>query len=424
MKMIYKKIHKYLEDEIGLDIDSIGAAGIDRSIMSFMADHSITTTDELIFELRSSAALSSLLLERIIVPETWFFRDTKPFEYLELWLQQNKDLYKNDMLRILSAPCSTGEEPYSIAIALTEAGLTKDRFQIDAIDISEESIKKAKKGEYHKVSFRSDDKYYMNKYFISKEINRFQLSDEIKSMVNFRKDNILNLMTIKPFEKYHIVFFKNLLIYLTPASRLRVMQKIKQLLHQRGVLFTGHSESSFFLQHGFSVVNFPHSFALTLSTDSPLLSKEKVINTIQSKSNIRTVRKQFVVKDSNGTSGKETQRIAPIIPEKKEEVGIIQKIKALADKGHFEKALEMCIDYSQKNKTDSDCYFLQGLIFEGMDDKENAIIQYNKALYLSPSHVDALLHLSLLYESIGQKKQARSLKDRLSRIMKNTNETN
>jgi chemotaxis protein methyltransferase WspC len=420
--MIFKKIYKYLEDSIGLDIESIGSTGIDNSIRAIMAEHQISSEDELLLSLRNSTNLHYLLFEKIIVPETWFFRDSKPYEYLDLWLHQNKELYYDRTLKILSAPCSTGEEPYSIAISLIESGFPKELFQIDAIDISEVSIKKATEGIYHKVSFRGNDKYFMDKYFTEIGMNRYQLDEEIRGLVNFRRDNILNLLTINPLEKYHVIFFKNLLIYLTNDARLKAVSRIRQLLHPKGVLFTGHTETSYFLQHGYAMVKFPHSFALTLSEEEPKKQKDKVINTLQNKSNIKAIKKEFTRTKSNGTPKEETPKKEESVPEKIKDENPLEKVKDLADKGQFEQALELCMKYSSKNKTDENCYFLQGVIFEAMNDRDNAIIQYNKVLYLSPYHIEALLHLSLLYESMGEENQAKSIKDRLSRSMKRSGE--
>jgi len=416
--MIFRRIYKYLEDSIGLDVDSIGYAGIDNSIRSIMAEHILNNEEELLFGLINSSELRIKLIEMIIVPETWFFRDSKPYDYLKYWLTKNRYLYSYDTLKILSAPCSTGEEPYSIAISLVEFGLTKDSFQIDAIDLSEDSVKKAIDGIYHKVSFRGDDKYFLDKYFTKIGLNRFQLNNDIRGLVNFRRDNILNLKTIQSLEKYHIIFFKNLLIYLTSDARLIVLNKIKQILHPKGVLFTGHTETTYFLRYGFSMIKFPHSFALTLSEIEQSKPKDNVINKIQNKTNIRTSRKVFDDFNHNGTTNKAEQKNETSKPEKRKEINPLERIQDLADKGNFEKALELCIEYSLKNKADENCYFLQGLIFEGMNDKENAIIQYNKVLYLSPYHTNTLLHLSLLYENMGKLNQAKTMKERLSRSIK------
>ncbi len=415
--MIYNRIYKYLEDEIGLDINSIGTASIDSSIKLLMTENNIETIDELLHNLKHLPKFHSLLFEKIIVPETWFFRDAKPFEFLSIWLRQNKVFFQREKLKILSAPCSTGEEPYSIAIALTEQGLPKDSFRIDAIDISGDSIIKAKKAEYHKISFRGDDKYFLDKYFTPRGDKRFGLKREIRDMVDFRQDNILRLITIKPFEKYHVIFFKNLLIYLNADARMKTMNKIKQLLHPKGVLFTGHTETSYFLQYGFSMVKYPHSFALSINKANTAIAKDKVINNIQSKASIKTnARKDFTLRDTNGTSKQIEPAEITDSTEIKEEKTQLGKIKQLADKGYFDKALDMCIEYSGKNKSDYEAYFLQGLIYEAINDKDNAAIQYNKVLYLMPDHSDALLHLSLLYESAGLEKQARSVRERLLRL--------
>ena len=105
------------------------------------------------------------LIEEVIIPETWFFRDSKPFQSLDTLVKKKyiKTIASGKKLRILSAPCSTGEEAYSIAMVMINNGLTSNQFHIDAIDISNRNIEIASIGIYGLNSFRGGDLGFRDK---------------------------------------------------------------------------------------------------------------------------------------------------------------------------------------------------------------------------------------------------------------------
>src|SRR5579871_1305756 len=117
-------IEGLLHEAIGLDTSTIGAVAIDRSVRLRMKRSGLQSVEEYWRKLQDSAEELQALIEEVVVPETWFFRHPESFDALARiaardWLSANK----TDGLRILSLPCATGEEPYSIVITLLEAGL-------------------------------------------------------------------------------------------------------------------------------------------------------------------------------------------------------------------------------------------------------------------------------------------------------------
>src|SRR5262249_46449070 len=131
---------------------------ISRTVERVLADRKYNDAEELLLDLKASRKAFDLFLEQVLVPETWFFRYPDAYQYLKRWARQQIATRKH--LRILSVPCSTGEEPYSIAIALFDAGLTPQQFTIDAADISSNALKKAQAGIYTNNSFRGTDLLY------------------------------------------------------------------------------------------------------------------------------------------------------------------------------------------------------------------------------------------------------------------------
>ena len=105
------------------------------------------------------------LIDTVAVPETWFFRDRGAFIALaRIALDAMVRRGPTDVLRILSVPCSTGEEPYSIAMSLLDAGLSPQRFQVEAIDISHRAIERARAGVYRRNSFRGQDLLFRGRH--------------------------------------------------------------------------------------------------------------------------------------------------------------------------------------------------------------------------------------------------------------------
>src|SRR5439155_126273 len=123
-----------------------------------MKEHGIKTVQEYGRLIETQVGEWDQLLESVVVTETWFFRDRNPFAMVarlarEQWLPS----HPTAPMRLLSVPCSSGEEPYSLVMALLDAGVPTTRFQIDAADISSRALARAKQGIYGKNSFRGND---------------------------------------------------------------------------------------------------------------------------------------------------------------------------------------------------------------------------------------------------------------------------
>ena len=146
---------KVLKQAMGLDAVSIGSTTIERAVRVRMADLGLGRREDYWQQLHDSTDELQELIETVVVPETWFFRDREAFGALvrlvtEEWLPA----HPAGILRLLSVPCSTGEEPYSIVMALLDGGVSLERFQVDAVDISARALAQARRGVYGMNSFR------------------------------------------------------------------------------------------------------------------------------------------------------------------------------------------------------------------------------------------------------------------------------
>ena len=138
-------IEKFLENEMGLSADAVGSDIISKAVQLRMKECGLNGPGEYLECLGSSLKEREKLIEEVVIPETWFFRNGESYVYLcqylkNEWLPENKE----KELRVLSVPCSTGEEPYSIAMSLIDAGMDGFRIHIEAVDISAAAVSKAR----------------------------------------------------------------------------------------------------------------------------------------------------------------------------------------------------------------------------------------------------------------------------------------
>ena len=184
-------IERLLEEKIGLDTAAIGRKVIEKAFRQRMDQCGATSLESYAEILADSRDEWEQLIEMVVVPETWFFRNRKVFDYLarfvrDSWMPPNS----GRILRILSIPCSTGEEPYTIAMGLMDAGIRKDRFKIVGMDISEAALKKARTGFYGKGSFRGKDLAFRDRHFQPKE-DGYQLLGPVMDQVRFKVGNVM-----------------------------------------------------------------------------------------------------------------------------------------------------------------------------------------------------------------------------------------
>jgi chemotaxis protein methyltransferase CheR len=178
--------------------------------------------------------------------ETYFFRETRQFEVLvEHVVPERRRASPGRPLRLLSAGCSSGEEPYSLGIALQGAGHAPGRvWEIDACDLNVERIARAKEGVYEEGSLRSCDVETRRRYF-TQEGDRFRLRERYRAGVRFFQSNLLSPGFALERDAYDVVLCRNLLIYFGDAAFDRLIGLLARSLLPGGYLFLGHSESLF-----------------------------------------------------------------------------------------------------------------------------------------------------------------------------------
>jgi len=415
----FRQIEAQLNTVMGLDAATVGQTTISLAVKTRMRRKGIT----------GAAAYSALvsrnetelqeLIEEVIVPETWFFRDRQPFFALADWaMNEWLPAHPQEVLRVVSMPCSTGEEPYSAVMALLDAGIPPERFVVEGIDISLVSLEKARRGSYSRNSFRSHSLDFRDRHF-SRDGERWQISDAVRKNVQFRQANLLDPAFGQNSSAKHAIFCRNVLIYFDADSQRRVLSAIDRMLAPEGILFAGHSEAYLYSDFGFAPAQIPMAFAFRKRSAKPAASGPA------SKRSSAPVRKPALphVPASVPAKPREVlQAIAPkpgppsVKPEATSAEAMLAQAEVLADGGKFDEAMQRCQQVLGQHGPSVKAFYLLALIQDAAGKLPEAAEMYRKALYLEPNHAEALVHLALLSEKTGDLKTARQLQQRMSRV--------
>jgi chemotaxis protein methyltransferase CheR len=221
---------------------------VERRLQPRLAAHNLTSFREYYRQLkygRDQAIEFDEIVERITTNETYFFRESyqlKAFtdEVMPLVLE-GRD--RRDHIRIWSAGCASGEEPYSIAMLVRDTpslrGLTFDVF---GNDISKKVLRQARAGLYRESSFRQTDPAVRDRWF-RREPEGWRLVDEIRNAVTFGHVNLMEDTSMVLIANVDVLFCRNVLIYFSNESRARLLDAFYKKLRPGGFLLLGHSES-------------------------------------------------------------------------------------------------------------------------------------------------------------------------------------
>ncbi|MBW2100880.1 MAG: protein-glutamate O-methyltransferase CheR [Deltaproteobacteria bacterium] len=252
MKKDLKAILDYLNEQRGLDFSGYHSSIVERRIKEIFSDVMCKDCSEYLHYIKEHPDTLDKLFDALTINVSRFFRNALTFEYIAkniLPLIFSKKIWTHDYsLRIWSAACSTGEEPYSLAILLNELLEKEDlglNLNIFATDIDKQTLKKAQEGVYSFEQIENVKYGILKKYFI-KQDESFRLSPEIKKMVNFSFYDILDKRSYAPpesvFANFDMVFCRNLLIYYNTEYQELIFDKLYHSLAKNGYLILGDVE--------------------------------------------------------------------------------------------------------------------------------------------------------------------------------------
>ena len=236
-----------LKDRSGLALTSDKGYLLETRLQPIARAYNLADIHALIAKLRSNppAGMVHEVIESMTTNESMFFRDSKPFEHLSNVVLPSLKAAGKREVRIWSAACSTGQEPYSIAMTLLEeamkySGIT---FKIHATDLADKVVERARAGLYSQFEVqRGLPIMLLMKYFTQAPNNMWQIKDQLKSMVTFAPNNLLE--SYAAMGKFDIIFCRNVLIYFDEKTKSDVLERMSAILNPPGYLFLGGAEST------------------------------------------------------------------------------------------------------------------------------------------------------------------------------------
>lgn len=434
--MSQQKIESLLKQRIGLNPSSVGSVTIEHAVSKRMSSGGIEDITRYVELVSESQKEFELLIDEVVVPETWFFRSAEAFDSLvryvrDEWLLQNP----GKCCRLLSIPCSSGEEPYSMAMALLGAGVPAGSFHIDAVDVSQHNLHNAKKAIYGNGSFRSQDLKFRDRYFSRNDEHHYRLHRSVSSVVSFHHANLFDTDLMRDAASYQVIFCRNLLIYFDRSTQVRAVSVLRGLLDAEGVLFMGHAETGSFLKGWHPSLRFPLSFAYRKFDDGALSGRKKRLfqprslksqleptrsTTAHTKTAVSDAPLPFAGEAPKQRSASEeplqrAARVATVEVEVNQEISI-EQARALADNGDMQAASVCCQQLIDINGSDAEAFYLLATIHQADGDLGGAESLLRKALYLDPGHYEVVVHLATIMERQGDLDASRRFRQRAERL--------
>lgn len=259
---VFLLIRDFIRDYCGMYFDDNSKYLLERRLSRRVLLHQFKSFKDyyhfLTYDRRKDEELVEVI-DSLTTNETYFFREEvqlKAFiEEIMPDLVARKDGGRK--LKIWSAGCSTGEEPYTVAMLLMEAGYDKKLdIEITGSDINQKVLAAARRGIYKRGSFRSSTDYYVQKYFREDPPGNFKISDDVKRLVSFSYLNLFDPYKLSFLKDMDIIFCRNVIIYFNTASKKKLIGTFYDKLMPGGYLLLGHAESLMNISSSFELVHF------------------------------------------------------------------------------------------------------------------------------------------------------------------------
>lgn len=247
----FTQLRDFIYEQSGIYIAENRKYLIENRLSNRIKDLGLKTFSEYYYFLRFDPKRKdelARLFEAITTNETSFYRNPPQLEVFQkiiLHKVMDEQRSKGKKLRIWSAGCSTGEEPYTLSIMLHEElknEISSWDIKITAVDLSEAVLASAKRGVYTDYALRTTPQAITEKYFKKNGAN-FEVNPELKKIITFQQGNLSDRLGLKRIERSHILFCRNVIIYFDDDMKRQVMESFYDNLLPGGYMFIGHSES-------------------------------------------------------------------------------------------------------------------------------------------------------------------------------------
>jgi chemotaxis protein methyltransferase WspC len=389
------RAHELLRRETGLDL---APADTRRAVARRMAARGYTRENEYLAALTDEELAA--LIDLVVVPESWLFRDAEAFAAAAAATKERLASEPARPQRLLSLPCAGGEEPYSLAIALHEAGLAEQSWHIDAVDLSAAAIARARTGRFSRNAFRGNELGFRERHF-HRFGEEYEIDAALRTRVHFGQGNLFTYEA-PGRAPYDIVFCRNLLIYFDAAGCTAAASRLAALLRDDGLLFAGYAEVPVFLQYGFEAAGMPGAFAVR---------KRHSVLPGAARKGAAGATPVAPPRPAPAPATAARPATAPSIPPTAAQ--LLREARRAADHGEHAAASDACQVALALDPACADAYFILGLVASS---EAAAMAHWRRCIYLEPQHYEALCHLALAAEHEGDTAQAQTLRQRAARV--------
>jgi len=263
---VFRLLRDFIHGYCGIFFDNDSKYLLERRLSRRLEQHRLRSFEEYYHFLRYDRKREeelTILVDNLTTNETYFFRESPQLRAFseEILPELREALADRKTLRIWSAGCSTGEEPYTIAMLLLESGNWWRDWQVEILgsDINQRVLHTARKGVYKKIAHRVTSPEMLAKYFIEEEKGDYRIIDKVKELVSFSSVNLLDPSKTGLINNMDVIFCRNVIIYFDKEAKKKVIESFANKLREGGYLLLGHSES---------LINISNAFVLrTLKND-------------------------------------------------------------------------------------------------------------------------------------------------------------
>jgi len=385
-----------LHQRIGLDAASLGERVLDDAFAESRAMLGVADDEALYGKALTQPQAFAEIVERFVVPESWFFRAGDQYADLVRYASERRE---RRPLRLLSLPCASGEEAYSAVIALIESGIPAGDVDVLGIDVSQLAIERARAGAYRNNALRGQQ---MPDIWLHPRVGGFTIDEGIRQRARFRVGNALDPALFDPSEQFDVVFCRNLLIYLHPLARAKLLKSLLAALAPGGLLLAGQAETL----NAFSDQLQPYQGGCPLSYIRESAPAPEIAN------------KTPVTMWPPMSQSMPTVKSPPAAAEKNSAPVAEPSPQALADAGRLEEARTACERQLARHPEDIETLFLLGLIQSARGDLAAADEAFSRVCYLDRNHIPAMERRIPLAERQGRAELAEDLRRRCQRLRK------
>jgi len=262
---VFRLLRDFVHGYCGIYFDDGSKFLLERRLAHRLELHRLKSFEEYYHFLRYDRKREEelvALVDNLTTNETYFFRESPQLQAFsaEILPELRTRLAGRKSLRIWSAGCSTGEEPYTVAILLLESGDWWRDWQVEIIgsDINQRGLHTARRGVYKKGAHRATDPAMLAKYFLADEKGDYRIIDRVKELVSFSYVNLLDPHKTSLIGDVDVIFCRNVIIYFDREAKKKVIESFYHKLRDGGYLLLGHSESLINISNAFVLRTLKH----------------------------------------------------------------------------------------------------------------------------------------------------------------------